>query len=159
MFFHNLFNNYIPLFLPSLKFNTYNIMSVIQSIRDRGAWIVFAVIALALIAFILQDGMGRKGGSMFGNSSSLGKVNGVAIDREEFEKKVTMYSQNGQDRNNVIGQLWNMEVDRIILNQEAEKLGFSTIFVSKYNKISLKGADIQIKLVSKIEDIASELFG
>jgi DNA repair protein RadA/Sms len=43
--------------------------------------------------------------------------------------------------------------------QEAEKLGFSTIFVSKYNKISLKGADIQIKLVSKIEDIASELFG
>ena len=98
-------------------------MSVIQSIRDRGAWIVFAVIALALIAFILQDGMGRKGGSMFGNSSSLGKVNGVAIDREEFEKKVTMYSQNGQDRNNVIGQLWNMEVDRIILNQEAEKLG------------------------------------
>ncbi len=123
MFFHNLFNNYIPLFLPSLKFNTYNIMSVIQSIRDRGAWIVFAVIALALIAFILQDGMGSRGGSMFGNSSTLGKVNGVAINREDFEKKVTMYSQNGQDRNNVIGQLWNMEVDRIILNQEAEKLG------------------------------------
>ncbi len=43
--------------------------------------------------------------------------------------------------------------------QEAEKLGFSTIFVSKYNKISHKSAAIQIKLVSKIEDIASELFG
>ncbi|MBS1536086.1 MAG: DNA repair protein RadA [Bacteroidetes bacterium] len=43
--------------------------------------------------------------------------------------------------------------------QEAEKLGFSTIFVSKYNKISLKSTAIQVKLVSKIEDIASELFG
>ena len=43
--------------------------------------------------------------------------------------------------------------------QEAEKLGFSTIFVSKYNKISLKNSAIKIRLVSKIEDIASELFG
>jgi len=43
--------------------------------------------------------------------------------------------------------------------QEAEKLGFSTIFVSKYNKISLKNTFIKIRLVAKIEDIASELFG
>ncbi len=38
---------------------------------------------------------------------------------------------------------------------EAEKLGFSTIFVSKYNKISLKNSGIKIQLVSKIEDLAS----
>ncbi len=43
--------------------------------------------------------------------------------------------------------------------QEAEKLGFSTIFVSKYNKISLKNTLIKIRLVSKIEDVATELFG
>jgi DNA repair protein RadA/Sms len=36
---------------------------------------------------------------------------------------------------------------------EAEKLGFSTIFVSKYNKISLKSPKIKIQLISKIEDI------
>jgi DNA repair protein RadA/Sms len=42
---------------------------------------------------------------------------------------------------------------------EAEKLGFSTIFVSKYNKISLKETLIQVKLVAKIEDVVSELFG
>ena len=36
---------------------------------------------------------------------------------------------------------------------EAEKLGFSTIFVSKYNKISLKNTVIKIQLVSKIEDL------
>jgi DNA repair protein RadA/Sms len=42
---------------------------------------------------------------------------------------------------------------------EAEKLGFSTIFISKYNKISLKETLIQVKLVAKIEDVVGELFG
>jgi len=36
---------------------------------------------------------------------------------------------------------------------EAEKLGFSTIFVSKYNKIALKNTAIKIQLISKIEDL------
>jgi DNA repair protein RadA/Sms len=36
---------------------------------------------------------------------------------------------------------------------EAEKLGFSTIFVSKYNKISLKNTSIKIQFLSKIEDL------
>ncbi|UKM65278.1 DNA repair protein RadA [Flavobacteriaceae bacterium GSB9] len=36
---------------------------------------------------------------------------------------------------------------------EAEKLGFSTIFVSKYNKIALKNPTIKIQLISKIEDL------
>lgn len=36
---------------------------------------------------------------------------------------------------------------------EAEKLGFSTIFVSKYNKIALKNTSIKIQLLSKIEDL------
>jgi len=36
---------------------------------------------------------------------------------------------------------------------EAEKLGFSKIFISKYNKISLKKFSIKIQLVSKIEDV------
>ena len=43
--------------------------------------------------------------------------------------------------------------------QEAEKLGFTTIFVSKHNKISLKNTGIKIVLVAKIEDVVSELFG
>ncbi len=38
---------------------------------------------------------------------------------------------------------------------EAEKLGFSTIFVSKYNKIALKKTVIKIQLISKVEDLVS----
>jgi DNA repair protein RadA/Sms len=36
---------------------------------------------------------------------------------------------------------------------EAEKLGFTTIFISKYNKIALKNTVIKIQLISKIEDL------
>ncbi len=48
-------------------------------------------------------------------------------------------------------------IDQRIL--EAEKLGFTRIFVSKNNKIGLKKHDILISKVSKIEDVIRELFG
>ncbi|WP_343488176.1 DNA repair protein RadA [Allomuricauda sp. d1] len=48
-------------------------------------------------------------------------------------------------------------VDQRIL--EAEKLGFSTIFVSKSNKIGLKNPKVEVQLVSKIEDVVERLFG
>ncbi len=42
--------------------------------------------------------------------------------------------------------------------QEAEKLGFATIFVSKYNKIVTKFPGIKVVLVSKIEEVVEQLF-
>ena len=41
---------------------------------------------------------------------------------------------------------------------EAEKLGFSTIFVSKLNKLSIKNPQIHIRRVAKIEDVVAFLF-
>ena len=41
---------------------------------------------------------------------------------------------------------------------EAEKLGFTTIFVSKKNKISLKKTGIQVILATKIEEVVQRLF-
>jgi len=48
-------------------------------------------------------------------------------------------------------------VDQRIL--EAEKLGFTSIFVSKNNKIGLKNPSINIIKVSRIEEVVSKLFG
>lgn len=42
--------------------------------------------------------------------------------------------------------------------QEAEKLGFAKIFISKYNKITYNSKKIELVLVSKIEDLVSALF-
>lgn len=100
-------------------------MSVIQSIRDKGAWIIFGIIALALIAFILQDGVRRGGRST--DNTTLGKVNGEKIERLAFEEKLTlqekMYGSQGAQREQLIGSLWNQEVERIVLKQEFDKLG------------------------------------
>lgn len=49
------------------------------------------------------------------------------------------------------------KIDQRIL--EAEKLGFSKILVSKHNKIAVKNTNIELILVSKIEDVVSELLG
>lgn len=101
-------------------------MSVIQRIRDKGAWIIFGIIALALIAFILQDGV-RRGGSTFSNTSTIGKVNGVKIERGDFQDKLAameaQYAQQGAQRDQLIGSLWNQEVERLILEGEYDKLG------------------------------------
>jgi peptidyl-prolyl cis-trans isomerase D len=100
-------------------------MSVIQRIRDKGAWIIFAIIALALIAFILQDGIGR--GSRAFSSNTIGKVNGEKISRTEFEEKVNMQeryaAQQGMGREQLTAAVWNQEVERLVLNQEYDKLG------------------------------------
>ena len=40
---------------------------------------------------------------------------------------------------------------------EAEKLGFDAIFISKQNKLSSKAKNIQIILLSKIEDLIEHL--
>jgi DNA repair protein RadA/Sms len=48
-------------------------------------------------------------------------------------------------------------VDQRIL--EAQKLGFTTIYVSKNNKIGIKKHTIQVVEVSRIEDVVRKLFG
>ena len=85
-------------------------MSIIQRIRDKGAWIMFSIIALALIAFILQDGV-RQGGGLFTNTTVLGEVNGTKIERVAFDEKLNDLEKiaAGQEgpREELMGQLWN----------------------------------------------------
>lgn len=110
-------------------------MSIIQSIRDKGAWVIGSVIALALIAFILQDGLSRRGSSV-GTGTTVGKVNGKSIDRKEFEQKLENASQgNPQQRENLIGQLWNQEVGQILLNQEFDKAGITCTDKQLYEEL------------------------
>jgi peptidyl-prolyl cis-trans isomerase D len=101
-------------------------MSVIQRIRDKGAWIVFGIIALALIAFILQDGV-RRGGNTFSNTTTIGVINGEKLERTDFEEKLAlaqrMYASQGAQREQLIGSVWNQEVEKTVMGQEYDKLG------------------------------------
>jgi len=102
-------------------------MSIIQNIRERGTWIIFSIIAIALIAFILQDGIGRKRGTS--DINTLGKVNGVVINKPDFEEKLNIQVQNyaaqGINREQLIGYLWNQEVERLLFKSEEKKLAIT----------------------------------
>ncbi len=108
-------------------------MQIIQTIRDKGAAIVIAVIALSLIGFILMDAR-QGGGKFFGSSSyKAGKVNGDPIEISEFNERVRMAEAQEEQRTQqkVTGtrvyqireQTWNQIVAERIFFKEAEKLG------------------------------------
>lgn len=112
-------------------------MSVIQTIRDKAAWIIIAAIALALIAFIVQDAFQGRGGGMFGSSHDvLGKVNGKKIDAYEFDARYKAAEQNAQTqgytmdertRTQIRESIWNEYIEDAIVGKELEKIGFAGI--------------------------------
>jgi peptidyl-prolyl cis-trans isomerase D len=122
-------------------------MQIIQSIREKGAPITIAAIALALIAFILMDAKQDKGGRSA--SESIGKVNGASIDQNEFNKKIQNVEsqeeqQTGQKPSNsriaqIRDQVWNQIVAEKVFYAEAAKLGIE--FTSKELDKILKSDD------------------
>lgn len=107
-------------------------MQIIQSIRDKGAAITIAVIAISLIGFILMDTGNNK---MFGSSrsTSIAKVNGESIDISEFNVKVEEAEIAEKQNQNqfqaprtiyqIKDQVWNTLVALKIFYAEAAKLG------------------------------------
>jgi peptidyl-prolyl cis-trans isomerase D len=79
-----------------------------------------------LVAFVLQDGIGKQGNTTV---NDLGTVNGVSINKVNFEEKLEIQVQNyasqGVKREQLIGFLWNQEVDRILYVKEEETLGIT----------------------------------
>ena len=69
-------------------------MSILQTIRDRAAWLVFGLIALSLIGFLLMDAfVGRS--RLFGNRSTvIGTIDGQKIEYDEFEREVSTARKN-----------------------------------------------------------------
>ena len=122
-------------------------MQIIQTIREKGAPITIAAIALALIAFILMDARQDKGGRSA--TESIGKVNGLSIDQNEFNKKVQIVEnqeeqQTGQKPTNTRSaqmreQVWNQVVAERVFYAEAAKLGIE--FTSKELDKVLKSDD------------------
>jgi peptidyl-prolyl cis-trans isomerase D len=103
-------------------------MQIIQSIRDKGAAIVIAVIALSLIGFILMDA--KQGGAKLFNSlsSNVGKVNGESIGVAEFNKRVKQTEEMQQQRGQtyqIREQMWNQMVAEKVFFAETEKLGIN----------------------------------
>lgn len=118
-------------------------MSVIQKIRDKYAAVVIAVIALSLVGFILMDAFVGRGKGMGNAGGSVGKVNGQKIERNDFEKKISlqqaMYGQQAPQREQLISSAWEQTVDEMVMSQEYEKVGLQ--FTAKELNDVLFGAN------------------
>src|SRR3954469_11874530 len=110
-------------------------MSVIQKIRDKYARISVIAIALALLGFILMDAFANKTG-LFNNNpgNTLGKVDGNAIDRIKFDQLVKNretqltgqgYKLNDMQRQQVMQEVWDNQVNDIVLKEQYDKLGLT----------------------------------
>jgi len=110
-------------------------MSVIQQIQEKYAKVMAVIIALALITFVVMLAF-ENGNTIFGGPSNvIGKVNGEKIDVNEFGeefKKIEDRLQASQQTYGLTGpaltqralqETWDREVNKILLNDEAEKLG------------------------------------
>jgi peptidyl-prolyl cis-trans isomerase D len=110
-------------------------MQIIQNIRDKGAAIVIAVIALSLIGFILMDAKQGSNRMFSGNSSSIGKINGETVDNADFMKRVKAAEdqQEQQYGRRVTGaqvyqvrqNVWDQLVAEKVLSSEFDKLGLT----------------------------------
>ena len=114
-------------------------MSIIQTIRDKAAVLVFGIIGISLIGFLVQDAFVGGGSHLFtAPSSTVGKVNGVAIERENFDERTrameAQYQSKGYRvdesmRQEIQNQIWNGLVSKELMTSEAQKLGID--FTSK----------------------------
>lgn len=107
-------------------------MSIIQTIREKGAVIVIALIAISLIGFILMDSMSSGRGSLFGdnNTSTLGVINGEKIQLDDFNTKVKeieqQYPNNGSSQSQqIMESVWNQMVAERIVEGQFQDLGIT----------------------------------
>ncbi len=100
-------------------------MAILGQIRSR-PWLLMGVIALALLAFLVNPDSIDK---VFGkNPDVLGKVNGEKITREEFNDQLFVLQQQaeqqGQPKNGLEEQAWQLLVQSKLIKQQFEKMGF-----------------------------------
>ncbi|MFZ9386414.1 MAG: peptidylprolyl isomerase [Chitinophagaceae bacterium] len=110
-------------------------MSIIQSIREKGAKVTVVIIAIALVGFILTDyfqSQGRSAGG--GPSNTVGRVNGKGINFETFNRQVDQTQENMKQQGypagpsttqTAIDNTWEQEVGRILMEEEFERLGIN----------------------------------
>jgi len=107
-------------------------MSILQTIRDRAAWLVFGLIALSLIGFLLMDAfVGRS--RLFGNRSTVvGTIDGQKIEYDEFERQISGqeerykaqgYPVNDAMQQNIRDEVWRQMIEDALLSKDYTKLG------------------------------------
>ena len=106
-------------------------MQIIQKIREKGAAIIIAVIAISLIGFILMDANLGSNRMNSGGNTTVGSVNGQKVSNEEFAAKVKQMEDQygGRVSGGQLYQLrqtaWDQLTAEKIFTEEFEKIGIA----------------------------------
>ena len=125
-------------------------MAIIQKIRDKYAKVAGGVIAVSLIAFVLNDAFTSNSGSIFGSSTELATVNGEAIEPIELDKRIreynTVYTISNQGkqitdevRDQIQEQAFKDLINEKIVDKQLKQLGI--IVTAKEEKDLIYGAN------------------
>ena len=125
-------------------------MAIIQKIRDKYAKVAGGVIAVSLIAFVLNDAFTSNSGSIFGSSTELAKVNGDAIEPIELDKRIreynTVYTISNQGkqitdevRDQIQEQAFKDLINEKIVDKQLKQLGI--VVTAKEEKDLIYGAN------------------
>ena len=113
-------------------------MSVIQTIRNKYGKIAGAVIAIALVGFIISDARNGSFGSFFGgHDQNVMTINGVKIDPKEYQQRLKEYetlsmiynkakSLDDAQRAQIDEQAVQSIVEEVVIGQQCDKLGIQT---------------------------------
>lgn len=123
-------------------------MAIIQKIRDKYAKVAGGVIAVSLVAFVLNDAFTGNSGSIFGSSTELAKVDGSSIEPLELDQRIreytTVYTISNQGkaisddlRNQIQEQAFKDLINEKIVHKQLDKLGI--VFTEKEQKDLIYG--------------------
>jgi peptidyl-prolyl cis-trans isomerase D len=101
-------------------------MSIIQTIRDKGSWVILIAISVAIIAFIFADPSNNSGNSRGGENKTIGTVDGSKIKNKEYSARydamLAAYENNPQvSKDQIEGFVWRSMVDEKLINSELSK--------------------------------------
>lgn len=114
-------------------------MAILNKIRQK-TFVLILVIALALFAFILS-GVFSSDVSLTGKSPNVvATVNGKDISREAFMAKVEARKNPNATNTQIMNQVYNYEVNRMVMETEYDALGLS---ISREQMIELLKPNLQ----------------
>lgn len=111
-------------------------MATLESIRKRQVFL-FAVIILALLAFIIGDGI-KSMQSFLGPGNAVAKVDGHKIDYQQFNSRVEQMRQQMQERGYTAPDL-------AVLQQEVlNSMVYETLMKEEYDKLGIVVTDNEL---------------
>ena len=139
-------------------------MSIIQSIRERAAWLVFGLIAVSLIGFLLMDA--RKS-NFFGGSRGtvVGVIDGQKIQIDDFDQRVNSIEERAKKQQGAVSDemreqiresVWNQVIQEDLLNKDYDALGMDVS--DKEENDMLAGQDVIPEIRQAFTDRKTGMF-